>query len=178
MGLTTFDPIINSPQFAFSNFTDTNDPYGVAVSADGAFALVTMELDNRLYRIDFPGGTVSHLALSAPSAGVAITPDGSEAIVAEATLDVVDIATGTITPITLSGSDFPGSDFHNVAITPDGQVAVVVAGASIQFVSLLDHTVLAAYPASTGTSVAVSPDGSFAYVTDQGNGWVRVLPVP
>jgi len=178
MGLSTFDPILNSPQFAFTNFTDTNDPYGVAVSPDGSFALVTMELDARLYRIDFPGATVSHLALSSSSAGVAITPDGTKAVVAEATLDVVDIGTGAITPITLSGSDTPGGDFHNVGITPDGQVAVVVGGASIQFVSLLDNTVLADYPASGGTSVAVSPDGSLAYVTDKGNGWVRVLPIP
>ncbi len=57
-------------------------------------------------------------------------------------------------------------------------MAVVVGTASIQFVSLLDDTVLAAYPANGGTSVAVSPDGSFAYVTDKGNGWVRVLPIP
>jgi DNA-binding beta-propeller fold protein YncE len=93
-------------------------------------------------------------------------------------MDVVDIGTGAITPIPLSGSDTPGGDFHNVAITPDGEVAVVVAEASIQFVSLFDHTVLGAYPASSGTSVAVSPDGAFAYVTDKGNGWVRVLPIP
>ena len=178
MGLSTFDPILNDPQFAFTNFGDTNDPYGVAVSPDGAFALVTMELDARLYRVDFPGATVSHLALSSPSAGVAITPDGTKAVVAEATLDVVDIGTGAITPITLSGSDTPSGDFHNVAITPDGQVAVVVGEASIQFASLVDATVLAAYPASGGTSVAMSPDGSFAYVTDKGNGWVRVLPIP
>lgn len=178
MGLSTFDPILNDPRFAFTNFADTNDPYGVAVSADGAFALVTMELDHRLYRVDYPGATVSHLVLSSTSAGVAITPDGTKAVVAEATLDIVDIATGAITPIALSGADTPGGDFHNVAITPDGEVAVVVGEASIQFVSLLDHTVLAAYPANTGTSVAVSPDGWFAYVTDKGNGWVRVLPIP
>ncbi len=36
--------------------------------------------------------------LSSTSAGVAITPDGTKAVVAEATLDVVDIATGAITP--------------------------------------------------------------------------------
>lgn len=177
MGLTTFDPVLSAPQFAFSNFGDTNDPFGVAVSSDGAFALVTMELDDRLYRVDFPGGTVSHLTLSATSAGVAITPDRTKAIVAAATLDIVDVGTGTITPIALSG-DAPGGDFHNVAITPDGAVAVVVGTASIQFVSLLDGTVLAAYPANVGASVAVSPDGSFAYVTDQVNGWVRVLPIP
>lgn len=177
MGLSTFDPVLNDPQFAFANFSDTNDPYGVAVSPDGSFALVTMELDDKLYRIDFPGETVSNISLSSTSAGVAITPDGTTAVVAEATLDLVDTATGAVTPVTLSG-DTAGGDFHNVAITPDGKVAVVAGTASVQFVSLADASILAAYPASTGTSVAVSPDGSFAYVTDNGNGWVRVLPIP
>jgi DNA-binding beta-propeller fold protein YncE len=177
MGLSTFDPILNNPQFAFSSFSDTNDPYGVAVSPNGAFALVTMELDNRLYRIDFPGATVSHISLSSPSAGVAFTPDGTNAVVAEASLDVVNIATGTVTPIALD-NDTPGGDFHNVAITPDGQVVVVVGTASVQFVSLTDDRVLNTYPASNGTSVAISPDGSFAYVTDRADGWVRVLPIP
>jgi DNA-binding beta-propeller fold protein YncE len=177
MGLTTFDPVLNNPQFTFANFSDTNDPFGVAVSPDGTFALVTMELDKQLYRVDFPGQTVSHIALSSSSAGVAITPDGTRAVVAEATLDVVDVGTAAVTPITLT-SDTPGGDFRNVAITPDGKVAVVVGTTSVQFVSLTDDSVLAAYPASTGTSVAMSPDGSLVYVTDKGNGWVRVLAVP
>ncbi len=177
MGLTTFDPVLNNPQFAFANFSDTNDPYGVAVSPDGTFALVTMELDKQLYRVDFPSQAVSHIALSSSSAGVAITPDGTKAVVAETTLDVVDVATGAVTPVALTG-DTPGGDFHNVAITPDGKVAVVAGATSIQFVSLTDNSILAAYPATTGTSVAMSPDGSLAYVTDKGNGWVRVLAIP
>jgi len=177
MGLSTFDPVLNNPQFAFANFSDTNDPYGVAVGPDGTFALVTMELDKQLYRVDFPSGTVSHITLSSSSAGVAITPDGTKAVVAESTLDVVDVGTGAVTPITLTG-DTPGGDFHNVAITPDGKVAVVAGTTSVQFVSLVDDSVLASYPASTGTSVATSPDGTLAYMTDKGNGWVRVLPIP
>jgi DNA-binding beta-propeller fold protein YncE len=137
-----------------------------------------MELSSRLYRVDFPGGTISHLSLSSSSAGVAITPDGTKAVVAgSTTLEVVDVAAGTFAPIILS-NDTPGTDFHNVAITPDGEVAVVVGTASVQFVSLLDNSLLADYPVGNGTSVALSPDGSFAYVTDQTDGWVRVVPIP
>jgi len=65
-----------------------------------------------------------------------------------------------------------------VAITPDGAVAVVVGSATIQFVSLTSNSVIRSYPATTGTSVAISADGSTAFVTDRGNGWVRVVEIP
>ena len=56
-------------------------------------------------------------------------------------------------------TDTPGGDFHNVAITPDGAEAVVVGAATIQVLSLASNTVVGSYPASSGTSVAVSADG-------------------
>lgn len=178
MGLNTFAPSLGTPNFAFVNFDDTNDPSGVAVSPDGAFALVTMELDHLLYKVTFPG-TVSHISLSSTSAGVAITPDGTKAVVAEATVDVISLADNSITPIALT-SDTPGNDFHNVAITPDGTEAVVAGSASVQVLSLTNNTILSSYPDPAGdeTSVAVSTDGKTAFVTDKGNGWVRVLQIP
>ncbi len=176
MGLTTFTPDLDNPQFTFTDFHDTSDPYGLAISPSGSFALVTMELDNRLYRVNF-GVSLTNLMLSAPAAGVAITPDGTTAVVAENTLDVVDLDTGTVTPLQLQ-QDVPGTDFHNVAITPDGEVAGVVGIGSIQFVSLLTGQVLAAYPATDAGNIALSPDGALAYVSDPVGGLVRVLPVP
>jgi DNA-binding beta-propeller fold protein YncE len=177
MGLNTFAPSVGTSSFSFVNFNDTNDPSGVAVSPDGTFALVTVELDDKLYRVTFPN-SVSHLSLSSTSSGVAITPDGTTAVVAEATVDVIDLASGTITPIALTNGDAPNSDFHDVAITPDGTKAVIVATASIQTVSLDSNAVVAVYPATGGTSIAISPDGSTAFVTDRGDGWVRVVPLP
>ena len=48
----------------------------------------------------------------------------------------------------------------------------------LQVLSLATRAVLSSYPATTGTSLALSPDGTTAFVTDQGNGWVRVLQIP
>ncbi len=177
MGLNTFAPSLGSPNFMFVNFSDTNDPSGVAISPDGAFALVTMELDDRLYEVTFPG-TVSHLSLSSTSSGVAITPDGTKAVVAEATADVITLASGSITPVALMDNDTPNLDFHDVAITADGTEAVVVGVGSVQVISLTSNTVVASYPAGGGTSVAISPDGTTAFVTDMADGWVRVLQMP
>jgi DNA-binding beta-propeller fold protein YncE len=176
MGLTTFGASPAPSSFAFVNFSDTNDPMGVAISPDGTFALVTMLLDSRLYRVTFPS-TVAHLSLSATSAGVAITPDGTKAVVAEATADVINLADNSITPVSLL-NDTPGGDFHNVAITPDGTKAVVVGSSTVQVISLTDNTIAASYPASTGNSIALSKDGLTAFVTDGGNGWVRVIQIP
>jgi DNA-binding beta-propeller fold protein YncE len=176
MGLSTFSADSASPGFAFVNFNDTNDPNGVAISPDGGTALVTMLLDSKLYKVTFPS-TVTHISLSSTSTGVAITPDGTTGVVAENTVDLVDLGTGNITPVSLA-SDAPNGDFHNVALTPDGTRAVVVGSSTVQVLSLATATVVASYPASGGTSVAVSPSGTTAFVTDRADGWVRVILLP
>jgi DNA-binding beta-propeller fold protein YncE len=76
------------------------------------------------------------------------------------------------------GGDTPNSDFHDVAITPDGTEAVIVGMASVQVISLASKSIAATYPASGGTSVAISPDGATAFVTDTAHGWVRLIPLP
>jgi DNA-binding beta-propeller fold protein YncE len=177
MGLSTFSPTTGSSSFSFVNFNDTNDPFGIAIDPTGAFALVTMELDDKLYMVTFPG-TVSHLSLSSTASGVAITPDGATAVVAAAAADLVTIADGSVTPITLMGNDTPNSDFHNVAITPDGTQAVIVGTATVQVLSFTSKSITATYPATGGTSVAISPDGTNAFVTDAADGWVRLIPLP
>ena len=98
-------------------------------------------------------------------------------MVAGSDVDFIRLADGSVTTVSLT-NDSPGSDFHNVAVTADGSKAVVVGGSTIQVVSLASRSVISSYPATTGTSVALSPDGTTAFVTDQGNGWVRVLQIP
>jgi hypothetical protein len=175
MGLSTFLPT-GAPSFQFVNFNDTNNPSGLAITPDGNSVLVTMELDRKLFRVTMPS-SVSFVTLPSESAGVAITPDGTKAVVAGNDVYVVTLSTGSIATVPLL-NDSPGGDFHNVAITPDGTRAVVVGGGTIQFLSLATNTIVASFPASTGTSVAVAPDSATAFVTDRGNGWVRVVEIP
>jgi DNA-binding beta-propeller fold protein YncE len=175
MGLSTFSPS-GTPAFTFINFNDTNDPTGVAISPTGSTAVVTMLLDSKVYKVTFPS-TVTPISISSTSAGVAITPDGTKAVVAANNVEVITLSTDSVTSISLT-NDSPGGDFHNVAITPDGTEAVVVGSASIQVISLANNTVLSSYPATGGTSVAISVDGKTAFVSDMGDGWVRVLQIP
>ena len=175
MGLSTFSPA-SASTFAFVNFNDTNDPFGVAVSPNGAFALVTMALDKKVYKVTFPG-TVTPIAMPSESAGVAITPDGMTAVVAGTDLYAITLSNNAVTTIPLT-NDSPGGDFHNLAVTPDGAHAVVVGASTIQIVALASDTVVGSYPATGGTNLAISPDGHTAFVTDRINGWVRVLQIP
>jgi DNA-binding beta-propeller fold protein YncE len=175
MGLSTFLPT-GAPSFQFVNFNDTNDPYGLAITPDGTSVLVTMELDSKLFRVTMPS-SVSFITLPSASAGVAVTPDGTKAVVAGNDVYVVTLSTGSVATIRLS-NDTPGGDFHNVAITPDATRAVVVGAGTIQVLSLASNAVVASYPATTGTSVAIAPDGATAFVTDRGNGWVRAVEIP
>jgi DNA-binding beta-propeller fold protein YncE len=135
-----------------------------------------MELDRKVYKVTLPS-TVTPISVPSTSAGVAITPDGTKAVVAGSDLVVITLSNDSVTSIPLTG-DSPGTDFHNVAITPDGTKAVVAGTASIQVVSLASNSVVGSYPATGATSVAISPDGNTAFVTDPGNGWVRVVQIP
>lgn len=175
-GLSGFTPDLTSPNFSFTNLNDPSPAFDVAIDPTGSWALVTMDSAHKLYRIDF-GVSVGHMDLSDTPAGVAISHDGKLGVVAEATLDFVDADTGTITPVDLD-QDTPGTDIHNVAITPDDEVVGVVGTTSIQFVSVADGKVLASYPISGGNSIALSIDGSYAFVSDRTNGYVRIVPIP
>jgi DNA-binding beta-propeller fold protein YncE len=175
MGMSRFS-LGGGSSFTFVNFNDTNDPFGVAVTADGTTALVTMELTRKVYKVALPS-TVSPISIPSTSAGIAVSPDGSTAVVAGNDVYFIRLADGSVTTLPLT-SDAPGSDFHNVAVTADGSKAVVVGGSTIQVLSLASRSVMSSYPATSGTSVALSPDGATAFVTDQGNGWVRVLQIP
>ncbi len=176
MGLSMFSPA-SASTFSFVNFSDTNDPFGVAISPNGAFALVTMELDRKVYKVTFPS-TVTPITVPSTSAGVAITPDGATAVVAGTNLEVITLSSGAVATIPLLNGDSPGGDFHNVAVTPDGTRAVVVGLSAIQIVALASQSVVASYPATGGTNLAISPDGNTAFISDRGDGWVRVLQIP
>ena len=99
--------------------------------------------------------------------GVAVTPDGSHAYVANSgagTVSVINTITNTV-----SGAVTVGAAPHGVAVTPDGShVYVTNSGAStVSVISTATNTVTGTV--SVGSSpqgVAISPDGSTAYVAN------------
>jgi YVTN family beta-propeller protein len=112
--------------------------------------------------------------------GVAITPDGKTAYVANfggsgTAVTPIDTATNTAgSPIAVGAS----SDPHWVAVTPDGKTAYVVTQGTGSLTPINTATNTTGTPIPVGTNpqqVAVTPDGKTAYVTNFGDGTVTPI---
>lgn len=115
-------------------------PYTIAITSDGKFAYVTnfgsnnfTPIGTTMSVIDLSTNTiVDTITLGVQPAGAALTPDGkliyatnyndqSGVPTGQGTVNVVDVATNTVTPVLIAVGQGPGS----IAITPNGQYAYV-----------------------------------------------------
>lgn len=164
----------------------------VAITPDGRTAVVTCPNDATVEVIDLLTGTVGAPIVVGiyPSLpySVAISPDGSTAYVVDfngrspftsTNGDVVSvsIATGSVGPtIHLSGVEAMG-----VAVTPDGHRLLVgvwgdtTSGSAVDVIDTRTDTVTAVRVPTGPTSIAITADGSIAYVSCRlGN---TILPI-
>ena len=116
-----------------------------------------------------------------PCNGVAITPDGKHAYVANqlsGSVSVIDTVTNTVVA-TIPFVGFPTPSPMGVAITPDGKYAYVTKGNpdTVSVIATATNEVVATIPVGVGTyGVAVtSPDGKYAYVTSLFDNTVSVI---
>lgn len=149
----------------------SGQPWAVAIAPDGKHAYTADLWEEAVSILDL--GTLSEVArISIPGAspnGVAVSPDGTRLYVTiqnEDRVAIIDLATNTEI-----GSIAVGQAPRGIAITPDGKQLVVVNRIS-QDVSLIDvatGTVTATIPTGAPGGeeewVAITPDGSHAYVT-------------
>ena len=207
--------------FADGNSTHAQfrNPWGVAISSDGVFALVVDFNNARVRRVTMATGIVTTLAGSGTTSsvdgigalatfsnptGVSISRDTSFALVTDwwsHRVRRIEIATGAVT--TLAGSSAGYADGagtsalfngpYGVAISPDANFALVADRNNdrVRRLNIATGTVTMlagstrGYADATGTSamffmpeaIAISPDGTFALVTDSGNFRVRRLEI-
>ena len=116
------------------------------------------------------------ITVGASPRGVAVSPDGTTAYVANSfsnTVSVINTTTNTVTTTITVGTRPRG-----VAVSPDGTTAYVTNNTA-NTVSVINTTTNAVTATITvGTSpygVAVSPDGTEAYVTNTGSNNVSVI---
>ena len=108
--------------------------------------------------------------------GVAITPDGTKAYVANRGSDIVsviDTATNTVTAMVNVGSGPTG-----VVVTPDGKKAYVtnLYGSDVSIIDTATNTVTATVPVGDYPfGVAITPDGAKVYVSNAGSSTVSVI---
>jgi YVTN family beta-propeller protein len=159
----------------------------ISVSACGAgptipdrYLYVTNQLDNTLSVID---GSTYHVIATVPvgalPAGVAVSPDGRDAYIAQGgdhAVSVFDTSTNTITTTVALPA---GSSPRGVALTPNGQLLYIADGGGSNSVSVLDtrtNQIVASVPVgSQPVSVTVTPDGGSVYVTNELSGNVTVI---
>ncbi len=106
------------------------------------------------------------IKVDAAPRGIAVTPDGRTAFVANGagTLTPIDTATGA------PGAPIPtGSAAYAIAISPDGRTAYAVTANGIVPVDLATRTPGPPIEAGVGPqAIGITPDGSRAYVVDYG----------
>jgi YVTN family beta-propeller protein len=126
---------------------------------------------------DWPNSLVGSVALQDFPVDIAFDPSGNTAYVATLsdTIDVVDVAAGTVTAsIPVGSAYFP----TRVEVSPDGDHALVsnTNDGTVSVIDALSLSVIETITVGTSpTGIAFSPDGSTAYVANNGDGTVSVI---
>ena len=134
-----------------------------------------------------PVNTATHAVATAipvgkSPGGIAITPDGATAFVADfgnSRVTPIDLTTNTALPFIDLG--FPLVIPQNIAISPDGTTVFVVAtdgGDGVVVPIDVATRTLETFIPVTGnvfSAIAITPDGSTAFATDNGNS--EVVPI-
>jgi YVTN family beta-propeller protein len=180
----TFPPQRVTPVVSISGFVY---PGSIAISRDGALALVTNNVSGSIWGkysesvtvVDVRTRTADPNPLPVqglPVAG-AITPDGSLGlIVTGVTVRVIDVPGRKV-----ESAAIPVSNGQAIAITPDGKTALVT-GLQAPSISVIDipgrkvETTISVGRSSAG--VAITPDGKLALVTNVMEGTVTVVDIP
>lgn len=119
------------------------------------------------------------VTVGADPMGIAISPDGQKAFVANygsGTVSVIDMATPTATPGTIN----VGSNPRNIAFTPSGAKAYVTnfGSNSVSVIDVPTNTVSSTITVGASPAgIAISPNGTKAYVTNFSDGTVSVITI-
>ena len=131
--------------------------------------------------VNVADGAVSTISIGDHPIGVAITPDGTKAYVANNygnTVSVINVATGAASTISTGIGNGP----DGVAITPDGTKAYVANsdGNTVSVINVATGSVSTISDFAVGlfpTAVAITPDGTKAYVTGASSTKLSVINV-
>ena len=152
---------------------------GIAVMPNGHSAIITGGvLGTSVKRVNLSTNAVTTISGTSSTFSAAVLPDNTAAIVTSGpgeSVKRIDLATNTVSTIAAFGSN---QYWRNIAITPDGTKAVVVADFTSAVISLTSNAIVATFP-NGGRAVAITPDGKTGLITDgAGSGVLRVIRIP
>jgi len=185
--LTVIDTDTNAVVGSITVCTDfTCSPVIPAVTPNGARVYVTNISQGTVSVIDTLTNTVvDTITVGERPLGIAITPDGTRAYVANnsGTISVIDTSANAVIA-TIPDTDLP----LGVAITPDGARAYVSnAAGSISVVDISTNTIITnipvldfpvpgfGFPARDLAGIAITPDGTRAYVVSHSTAKTYVI---
>ena len=147
-------------------------PFEIAISPDRSRAVITN--DFVVFLFDLTTNPIQQITLAdyssdeATGYGVAITPDGSKAFVCLENELVVLRLSDFQELAKIRSSDFGGESIYYIAISPTKPEAYVVCGSDVRVINTetyaVDPTPIAV---PNPNRIAVTPDGSAAYVTQE-----------
>ena len=157
-------------------------PSFIAFTPDGSKAYVSS--NHRVFVIDVASQTVkARIHVTAYSLGIAITPDGKTAYVINfhrysdsGAASVIDTTNDTLIKTIPLGSGAPG---QRLAILPNGSY-VYYPEAELGGVTLINtatNSVVGGFACGQPGDIAISPDGTHAYVTDSIDDIVSVVQI-
>ncbi|MDT7552291.1 MAG: serine/threonine protein kinase, bacterial [Pseudonocardiales bacterium] len=146
-------------------------PAGVAITADGARAVVTNQSVDTLSVIDTATGAVSSVPVRGGPTGIAFAPDGTAFVAQTAAGSVAVLDAGLRVVGTIAAGRFPGPmTFSSV---------LYVANAGDGTVTVIDPTTPVPAPPlpvdASPAGLATSPDGKLLYVANSGSDDLTVI---
>ncbi len=157
-------------------------PSGVTVSPDGTRVYVPTAVSKIAVIDTATNAVVTNITtLGNQPVAVAFSPNGSRAYAADYntdTLDVIDTTTNTAIAKITVGTPVQGSGASVVAVSPDGSVVYVSDMPAHRVVAINTATNTVITTLSVGNSpegLAVSPDGHWLYVVDEGDGTISMI---
>jgi YVTN family beta-propeller protein len=166
-----------------------NGPGPIAVTPDGLHVYVVNQADRTVSVIDTSsntvvGGPIPVTSQSSFAGGLVFTPDGGHAYVGGSGITVINTSNNSTTTIPLP----PTVSATSLAITPDGGKVLFTTHSfttgvpsSLGVIRTADNTVQTAFsfPAQAnlgfGNQVAITPDGGFAWVSDNAENLIWIF---
>jgi YVTN family beta-propeller protein/VCBS repeat-containing protein len=151
------------------------EPTGMAITPDGNYLYVANYRSNTVSVIDTAKNNVSATITLSPGSGafissVAITPDGSTVFVldADSTIAVISTSTNTVLETISAGPSFG----TGLAVTQDGtELYVSNFSGTVTIIDVASGSIVNTLNVGAQTgNVAISPDGTYAYVIANSDG--------
>jgi hypothetical protein len=161
---------VNPSGSTFYQVNTSGQLYGIAITPDSAFDVVTTFTSDGPQKANLSSGSVQNITSFTGSHGVASLHHSNDALVQGDSLKRVSLASKAATTFV---SEIYSTALQGIAITADDRYAFVEGSFQEVVGDLTSNTVIETFSAE-GTSVTTLAGGSRFFVTDSYNGTTRV----